>query len=112
MFLSLAIKSNVSNETDYNQHVFAVVRVVLNVAMAIAAVVQMVLVGRRAYASRQNSVLGLGKIDHTNDNDNNSDSVLVDTVPAAATTVSTDKYETVEHGAITTDNNEQHDVRF
>jgi hypothetical protein len=114
MFLSLAMKANVSNETDYSQHVFAVVLVVLNVAMAIAAVVQMILVGRRAYASRQNSVLGLGKIDHTNDNDNdnNSDSVVVDTVPAAAATASTDKYETAEPGVSTTDNNDQHDVRF
>jgi multisubunit Na+/H+ antiporter MnhG subunit len=115
MFLSLAMKTDVSHETDYSQHVFAVVLVVLNVVMAMTAVVQMVLVGRRAYLSRQSSALDLEKIDHTADNDNNSDSEVVDTVPAAAATVSTDKYDTVEHG-VTADNSEQQagqsDMRF
>eukprot|EP00953_Heterococcus_sp_UTEX-ZZ885_P018909 10567-Heterococcus_DN1.PRE.3 len=67
--------------------------------MAIAAVVQMALVGRRAYESRQNSVLGLAKIDHTVDEDND-DSAVVDTVPAApsaATATTTNRPETVEH---------------
>jgi hypothetical protein len=120
MFLSLAMKAEISNETQYSQNVFGVVLVVLNVVVMLAAVVQMALVGRRAYMSRQNSALGLGKIDHTNDNDNN-DSIIVDTVPAATATTataaaaSTDKYETVEHGG-SADNNEQQarqsDMRF
>jgi hypothetical protein len=111
MFLSLAMKANVSSETDYSQHVFAVVLVVLNVAMAIAAVVQMGLVGRRAYASSQDCVQSLGKIDHRVDNDNN-DTVVADTAPTTAAAASTDKYETVEHGGIATENSEQASVRF
>jgi hypothetical protein len=107
MFLSLAMKTDVSNETHYSKNVYAVVPVVLNVIMILAAVVQMVLVGRRAYASRQNSALGLGKIDHTNDNDNED---AVETVPAAvaASTVppTTDECEIVEHG-VTADSDEQ-----
>jgi hypothetical protein len=34
-----------------------------------AAAVQMILVGRRAYMSRQNSILGIGNIDHTKSSD-------------------------------------------
>eukprot|EP00953_Heterococcus_sp_UTEX-ZZ885_P023900 13110-Heterococcus_DN1.PRE.2 len=81
--------------------------------MAVAAVVQMALVGRRAYMSRQNSVLGLGKIDHTNDNDDNDS--IVDTVPtvaaATAATAALDKFETVEHGGTTPDRSEQQQVQ-
>jgi hypothetical protein len=124
MFLSLAMKANVSNETDYSQDVFGVVLVVLNAVMMLAAVVQMALVGRRAYMSRQTSAMGLGKIDHFNDNDAN-DSVVMNTVPtvavttaataATAATASADKCETVERGT-SADNNEQQarqsEVRF
>jgi hypothetical protein len=91
MFLSLEMKANVSNETQYSQNVFAVVLVILNVVMAIAAVVQMALVGRRACTSRQNSVLGLGKIDHTTNDDQSN--IVTDTVPVA-TTAATDKQQT------------------
>jgi hypothetical protein len=69
MFLSLAMKTNNNNETKDSQNAFAVVLIVLNVIMIGAAVVQMMLVGYRAYMSRQNSVLGIGKIDHTNNDD-------------------------------------------
>jgi hypothetical protein len=116
MFLSLAMKSDVSNETDYSQKAFGIVLVVLNVFMAAAAVVQMALVGRRAYASRQNSVLGLGKVDYDSDNDNidnNGNAVDIEPPIAAATArttataaaVAPDEYEIVEHGVATTTNN-------
>eukprot|EP00953_Heterococcus_sp_UTEX-ZZ885_P007029 4284-Heterococcus_DN1.PRE.1 len=84
--------------------------------MAIAAVVQMALVSRRAYESRQNSVLGLAKIGHINDRDID-ESAVFDTEPAApsAATTTRNKFETVEHGIIP-DNSEQHvrqsDMRF
>jgi hypothetical protein len=69
MFLSLAMKTDKSNETKDSQNAFAVVLIILNVIMVGAAVLQMFLVGRRAYMSRQNSMLGIGKIDHTHDSD-------------------------------------------
>jgi hypothetical protein len=84
--------------------VFGIILVVLNVLMVLAAVVQMALVGRRAYTSRQNSVLGLRKLKHANNNDDN-DSV-VNTLSAAAAP-RTDEYETTEHG-VTYDNNALH----
>jgi hypothetical protein len=63
MFLSLLMKANVSTETKSSQAAFALVLVVLNIAMVIAAVVQVALVGHRAItSSRQNSVLGLRKV--------------------------------------------------
>eukprot|EP00953_Heterococcus_sp_UTEX-ZZ885_P035941 18536-Heterococcus_DN1.PRE.7 len=63
MFLSLLMKTEVSTETKSSQAAFALVLVVLNIAMVIAAVVQVALVGHRAYTdSRQNSVLGLRKV--------------------------------------------------
>jgi hypothetical protein len=63
MFLSLLMKTDVSTETNSSQAAFALVLVVLNIAMVIAAVVQVALVGHRAMASsRQNSVLGLRMI--------------------------------------------------
>jgi hypothetical protein len=66
MFLSLAMKTNVSTETHSSQDAFAVVLVVLNVVMIIVAVVQVGLVGHRAItSSRQNSVLGLRKVGHS-----------------------------------------------
>jgi hypothetical protein len=69
MFLSLAMKADVSNETQYSQNVFGIVLVALNVLMAAAAAVQMALVGRRAYTDpRQNSALGLRKTARTNNN--------------------------------------------
>jgi hypothetical protein len=68
MFLSLAMKVDLSNETDDSQDAFAVILVILNILMIGAAVVQMVFVGRRAYMLRQNSMLGIGKIDHANIN--------------------------------------------
>jgi hypothetical protein len=63
------MKTDNSSETKSSQNTFAVVLIILNVIMIGAAVLQMILVGRRAYMSRQNSVLGIGKIDHTNDSD-------------------------------------------
>jgi hypothetical protein len=62
MFLSLAIKSNISSEDHQSQKVFAAVLVILNIALLSAALVQIVLVGRRAWFSRQTSVLGLGRL--------------------------------------------------
>jgi hypothetical protein len=50
MFLSLAMKTDGSSETNASQQAFAVVLVVLNVVMAVAAVVQMLLVAHRARA--------------------------------------------------------------
>jgi ABC-type multidrug transport system fused ATPase/permease subunit len=63
MFLSLLMKTDVRTGTSSSQAAFALVLVVLNIAMVIAAVVQVALVGHRAYTdSRQNSVLGLRKV--------------------------------------------------
>jgi hypothetical protein len=116
MFLSLAMKSDVSNETDHSQKAFGIVLVVLNVFMAAAAVAQLALVGRRAYASRQNSVLGLGRVDYDSDNDNiDNDGNAVDIEPslaaatarttATAAAVAPDEYEIVEHGVVATTTN-------
>jgi hypothetical protein len=68
MFLSLAMKVDLSKETNDSQQAFAVILVILNILMIGAAVAQMALVGRRAYISRQNSVFGIGKIDRINVN--------------------------------------------
>jgi hypothetical protein len=68
MFLSLLMKVKISDETKDSQYAFAVILVILNVLMVGAALAQMAFVGRRAYMSRQKSVLGIGKIDHTNNN--------------------------------------------
>jgi hypothetical protein len=51
MFLSLAMRTDVSNETHYSQSVFAVVLVVLNGVMLTAACFQVLLVGYRAMRS-------------------------------------------------------------
>jgi hypothetical protein len=48
MFLSLAMRTDVSNETHYSQSVFAVVLVVLNGIMLAAACFQVLIVGCRA----------------------------------------------------------------
>jgi hypothetical protein len=69
MFLSLAMKTDSTTETKASQNAFAVVLIILNVIMIGAAVLQMILVGRRPYMSRQNSVLGIGKIDYSHDSD-------------------------------------------
>jgi hypothetical protein len=53
MFLSLAMRTDVSNETHYSQNVFAIVLVVLNVSMLAAACVQVVYVGYRAMRPTQ-----------------------------------------------------------
>jgi hypothetical protein len=64
MFLSLLMKTDVSTETNSSQAAFALVLVVLNIAMVIAAVVQVALVSRRAIgSSRQNSMYGLRTVD-------------------------------------------------
>jgi hypothetical protein len=80
MFLSLAMKANISKETSDSQHAFAVVLVLLNVGMIVAALVQIVLVGCRAYLARQNCVSGLVKIDHSDSSDD------VEDAPAATIT--------------------------
>eukprot|EP00953_Heterococcus_sp_UTEX-ZZ885_P008097 4861-Heterococcus_DN1.PRE.2 len=48
MFLSLAMRTDVSNETHYSQNVFAIVLVVLNGVMLAAACFQVLFVGYRA----------------------------------------------------------------
>jgi hypothetical protein len=66
MFLTLAIKTDVSTEDDHSQKAFAVTLVILNVVLLVAAFIQIVLVGRRAaWFGRQTSVLGLGRIQRT-----------------------------------------------
>jgi hypothetical protein len=67
MFLSSAMKTDVTKEDHSSQDAFAVVLVLLNVAMVLAAVSQMALVGHRAYLARDNSVLGLRRVDNTTD---------------------------------------------
>jgi lysylphosphatidylglycerol synthetase-like protein (DUF2156 family) len=62
MFLTLAINSNVSTEDHQSQKAFAVTLVILNVVLLLAAFLQIVLVGRRAWYGRQTSVLGLGRL--------------------------------------------------
>jgi hypothetical protein len=62
------MKVDLSNETNDSQDAFAVILVILNILMIGAALAQMAFVGRRAYMSRQNSMLGIGKINHTNNN--------------------------------------------
>eukprot|EP00953_Heterococcus_sp_UTEX-ZZ885_P040890 20895-Heterococcus_DN1.PRE.4 len=64
---SLAMKADISSETHDSQNAFAIVLILLNVVMIGATVLQMMLVGRRAYTSRQNSVLGIGNINHGDD---------------------------------------------
>jgi hypothetical protein len=49
MFLSLAVKTDSSGETEASEHAFAVVLIVLNIVMAGAALVQMAFVVRKAY---------------------------------------------------------------
>jgi hypothetical protein len=116
MFFLLAMRTIISNETYYSQNVFAAVLVAPNVVMVIAAVVQMALVSRRASESRQNSVLGLAKIGHINDKDND-ESAVFDTEPAApsAAATTTNKFETVEQGIIPVKSEQdvrQSDMRF
>jgi hypothetical protein len=65
MFLSLAINSDISKEDHQSQKAFAIVLVILNIVLLLAAFVQIVLVGRRAWYGRQTSVLGLGRIQRT-----------------------------------------------
>jgi hypothetical protein len=79
MFLSLAMKADISKETSASQHAFAVVLVLLNIGMIVAALVQIVLVGHRAYLARQNSVLGIVKIDHSDDSDDVEEDATVAT---------------------------------
>jgi hypothetical protein len=62
MFLSLAINSDISTEDHQSQKAFAIVLVILNIALLSAAFVQIVFVGRRAWYGRQTSVLGLGRL--------------------------------------------------
>jgi hypothetical protein len=63
MFLSLLLTTDVSTETNSSQAAFALILVILNIVMVVAAVVQVALVGHRAMtSSRQNSVLGLRTI--------------------------------------------------
>jgi hypothetical protein len=98
MFLSLAMKADISSETQDSQDAFAVVLVVLNLAMMAVAVVQIVFVGHRAFITGRSLVLRL-----VSNSDDNSDDV-VDTAPAAAATAATaaaagvaDMHESVEH---------------
>jgi hypothetical protein len=67
MFLSLAMKTDNSNEPKDCQNAFAVALIVLNVIMIGTAVVQIIQVGRRAHQPKQNSVLGLRNTDKYND---------------------------------------------
>jgi hypothetical protein len=59
MFLSLALKVNIRTETDFNQDAFAVVLVVMNVAMLLAAIVQIRLVMKRAFLQKESSSTSL-----------------------------------------------------
>jgi hypothetical protein len=109
MFLSLAMKTNVSSETHSSQDAFAVVLVVLNIVMIIVAVVQVALVGHRALTStRQNSVLGLRKIGRTLSSRSSSSRRTVSKAAAAAPAASvvelcsdhdsSDDNDSLEHG--------------
>jgi uncharacterized membrane protein len=68
MFLALAIKADISDETDSSQKAFAVVLVILNVVMAVAAILQMVLVSRRAFVAHKASKREDADVE-TNNND-------------------------------------------
>jgi hypothetical protein len=60
MFRSLAIKTDVSTETNSSRDAFAVILILLNIGMVIAAVVQVALVGERAIKTgQQNSIFGM-----------------------------------------------------
>jgi hypothetical protein len=60
MFLSLAINTDVSTETNSSRDAFAVILILLNIGMVIAAVVQVALVGERAIKTgQQDSIFGL-----------------------------------------------------
>eukprot|EP00953_Heterococcus_sp_UTEX-ZZ885_P008669 5174-Heterococcus_DN1.PRE.7 len=65
MFLSLAMKVDISSETHYNQDAFGIVLLLLNVVMIVTALVQMYLVAHRAYSSAQqkNSMYGTRNVD-------------------------------------------------
>jgi hypothetical protein len=104
MFLSLAMKADISSETNASQDAFAVVLVVLNLAMIVAAFVQMAYVAHRALTTGRNSVLRLvGKSDDVIDD-------VVDTVaPPAATKAAAASAATVAAGAQLVDVNESVD---
>jgi Transient receptor potential (TRP) ion channel len=53
MFLSLAMRTDVSNETHHSQNVFAIVLVVLNGIMLAAACIQVLIVGYRAMRPKE-----------------------------------------------------------
>eukprot|EP00953_Heterococcus_sp_UTEX-ZZ885_P019923 11128-Heterococcus_DN1.PRE.3 len=109
MFLSLALKADVSRETIDDREAFGVVLVLLNVVLAVAALVQMVLVGRRALAARQNSVLGLGKIDYGEDSDRIDEEIISDAKAAAVIAHDTD--DMIELQTVT-ENNEKPSLKF
>jgi hypothetical protein len=71
MFLSLAMKVDISSETHYNQDAFGIVLLLLNVVMIVTALVQMSLVAHRAYSSakQKNSMYGTRCVDSHADDD-------------------------------------------
>jgi FlaG/FlaF family flagellin (archaellin) len=101
MFLSLAMKTDVSKEASGSQQAFAVILVLLNVAMILAAVVQMWLVGRRGYLSRQSSMLGLRKIHHQDDTTTADEAAVVSATIGTAAAATTENDITIEENSST-----------
>jgi hypothetical protein len=55
MFLSLMTKVNITQDESQSQDVFAVLLIILNVGMVLAAVAQVAIVGHSTYASKTNT---------------------------------------------------------
>jgi hypothetical protein len=71
MFMSLAMKTDISKETNESQDAFAVVLIIMNAFMIGATIVRIILVGRKAYDFKNGSN---NNSNSSINNDNNNDS--------------------------------------
>jgi hypothetical protein len=75
MFMSLAMKTDISKETNESQDAFAVVLIIMNAFMIGATIVKIILVGRKAYDFKKGS--NNNNSNFTTNNDNNTSNQTV-----------------------------------
>jgi hypothetical protein len=78
MFMSLAMKTDISKETNESQDAFAVVLIIMNAFMIGAFIVKIILVGRKAYDFKKGSNNNSSNSGIDNENNDSTQTVTHD----------------------------------